>query len=272
MKSSYKEIKTMAKERINSRFGDAILIIIIPSIIVSVFSIFTQSFTMLLEPGQKFIVDNVVRTITNMFASYVTLYLIIQFVRGKDGFSFEGVFSSSKMIINFVLLNILLSIISLIGFIPLIHPITDIVVAIPSLNYPNVIAEYLIDAIATNQELLVALQTSLLISFVISLFLVKFRFSSYLIVDRNVSIMESLKTSWSLTNGNYFRILFFFITFIGWYLLLLITCGLAIIYVLPLITTAYAYLYVIILEEKEGIKRVSKEQPKETDPFSTYYE
>jgi uncharacterized membrane protein len=104
--------------------------------------------------------------------------------------------------------------------------------------------------------------------------MVKFIFAEYLVIDQNLGIFESMKKSWKMTNGNYFRVLFFPFTFFFWILLAIITCGVGLIYVLPLITAGQTFLYIVIKQEHDGndINNFTVNEPKEEiDPLSYDY-
>ena len=65
-----------------------------------------------------------------------------------------------------------------------------------------------------------------------------------------MGVFEAMGESWKITGGNWFRVFFFGLSFIGWILLGILTCGiLLIVYVTPYMTVAKAYLYNSLLEE-----------------------
>ncbi|MBN2604684.1 MAG: glycerophosphoryl diester phosphodiesterase membrane domain-containing protein, partial [Bacilli bacterium] len=85
---------------------------------------------------------------------------------------------------------------------------------------------------------------------VISLYVgVRLQFATYIVADSDVHFMTAIKQSWNYSKGNFFRILFFPLAFFFWMLLVLITCGIAIIYVAPLMSIGSAILYNLILKE-----------------------
>ncbi len=104
-----------------------------------------------------------------------------------------------------------------------------------------------------------------------------------MIVDKNMSAIDAVKKSWEYTNGNFFRVLFFPLSFILWYLLIFVTCGLILIYIIPYTTLSYATFYNAILKENgdyivpvDDRPVVDSNDPFETkkniDPLDDYYE
>lgn len=252
LKHSYSDIKNFAKERVNNRFGDALLILLVPGIIVFVITIFTGIMTSFLGSTPQLISDNVIRRVLNIGATFASTFMIIRFARGRDGFTLDGLFDKPKQIIHFFGFNILSALIGLLAFLPLREFIFDMYPTFTSTTDPSAIAAVITENIIENQSLLSDIYLVAMLSVLTALIMVKFRFTSFLIVDGDNTIIEAMKKSWVLTNGNYFRIFFFPFAFIGWILLTIITCGIAGIYVIPLMETGRAYLYLSILKENDG--------------------
>ncbi|MDO4490347.1 MAG: DUF975 family protein [Lachnospiraceae bacterium] len=68
--------------------------------------------------------------------------------------------------------------------------------------------------------------------------------------DRELTAMDALKLSRELMKGNKFRLLLFQLSFIGWILLMILTCGIAGIFVIPYMQTATTEFFNDIYFEK----------------------
>lgn len=270
VKHSYSEIKNMAKDRVNSRFGDALLIFIVPGILVFVITLFTGIVTSIFGDTVQLISDIIIRRVLNMVAMFASTFMIVNYARGRDGFTFDGLFDKPKKLGRFIGYSIFSSIIGLIALIPLSDFIIEMYPTFTSTNDPSAIAAVIRETILENPEILSDIKLALLLLLVFSLIMVKFIFTSYLIVDGNYTVVEAIRKSWVLTKGNYFRILFFPFTFFGWIMLVIITCGLALIYVGPLLETGRTYLYLSILKESDGDKIINGND--EVDTTSSFDE
>lgn len=274
MKMSYHDIKKITKERVNSRFGDALLITLIPGILVTLVMVVIGGITEVLFTDTSFLIDQMIQSFLGIFSSYIIIYMMIEYCNGKDGFSFNGVFSDKKMLLNYVFLNLILGFFSLLAFLPLIEPILSLFEQIAVYSDPDALATFIVEEALLNEDLLSALWLSLGLLFLVSLIMVKFIFAEYLVIDQKLGIFESMKKSWKMTNGNYFRVLFFPFTFFFWMLLAIITCGVGLIYVIPLITAGQTFLYIVINQEHDGndINNFTANEPKEEiDPLSYDY-
>lgn len=73
----------------------------------------------------------------------------------------------------------------------------------------------------------------------------------FIIADQDLNVIESLKLSYKLAKNNVFKILFLDFSFILWYLLCVVTCGIASIWVSPYIIMTKIELYLDLKEEYE---------------------
>lgn len=274
-KFTYKEMKKVTKTRVNDRFGDALLIILIPSVIVFILSLILQTITAFFPPLTTLILNQVFSYSFSFVAAFVSSFMLIRFARGRDGFSFEGLFEDSSKIKNFLIYMVATSLISFLALFPIYDFIFNVIPTMMSITDPIAINDYVITYINTHPNLSnnFLLAYSLLITF--SLIMLKFTFTPFLIVDKGLSVIEAMKKSWKLTHGNYFRILFFPFTFFFWFLLGIITCGIGFIYVIPLIRTGYAYLYLHILKENRPDQGYNEDEViappvVEVDPLAMY--
>lgn len=75
----------------------------------------------------------------------------------------------------------------------------------------------------------------------------------YIINNGDYTAIEAIKESWRLTKGHVLDFLIFNLTFIGWLIVVMITGGLAILWVGPYYITATSYFYTDLLSEKKEI-------------------
>ena len=249
MKRTYGDIKNQAKARMTGSFGDAFIIAVIPGLIVYGINLFIKIFTNFIDPTAKVIIDNVFDLIFTTLASYVVIHLVLKYVRGKSGVRFDEMFSFDNRTLKFFGYQFVISLISLLCFIPLLPYFVEYLNDIQYLANTESIWNYL-ETSGFIEDIANAVYLSLGLLLVFSFISVRISFASYLIIDKDMGIFEAMAKSWTLTKGNWFRVFFFGLSFIGWILLGILTCGiLLIVYVSPYMTVAKAYLYTNLLEE-----------------------
>lgn len=75
----------------------------------------------------------------------------------------------------------------------------------------------------------------------------------YLLVEHpEMPVAEAIQTSKRMMNGHKFDLFYLYLTFIGWFLLSIITCGIGFFWLVPYMTTAKAAFYTD-LKNTEGI-------------------
>lgn len=68
--------------------------------------------------------------------------------------------------------------------------------------------------------------------------------SFYLIKDdKEISAMDALKKSWEMTKGHKMNLFMLGLSFIGWFILCILTLGIGFLFLVPYIDTAFAYYY-----------------------------
>ena len=70
-----------------------------------------------------------------------------------------------------------------------------------------------------------------------------FRFSVYIMKDEKINLFEAFGKSMKLLKGHYMELVKIYISNIGWYVINLLTCGIAGIYVKPFLSILYAEYY-----------------------------
>ncbi len=78
--------------------------------------------------------------------------------------------------------------------------------------------------------------------------------SDYILLENpNLTTDEAITRSRKMMDGNKFKFLLFQLSFIGWYLVIYLTCGIASIYVLPYIKAATGNFY-LALKKEQGLE------------------
>lgn len=251
IKTRYRDIKQDAKFRVNDRFGDALLIVLIPTLIVYAISMMTGALTAFLPIVTGVVVDRLISFALRIISSLVITTMIVRFARGRDGFSFDGIFNNKNKVLQFAIYSVIAGILSALPLLPLLDMFKELLPTFITTQDTPTLESVTRVYVENNPELINNMFQALGLAILVALIQVKFIFTAYLIVDKNMKAIEAFKESWRLTNGNYFRILFFPLIFFFWYLLIIVTCGLAAIYVIPLTAVAQVFLYIVIVEEKD---------------------
>lgn len=77
-------------------------------------------------------------------------------------------------------------------------------------------------------------------------------FATYLILDKDCKIIESLRVSCKLVKGSFWKTVWLGVSFILWIIPIIITLGVATIWVMPYIGISYANYYLELYDEKIG--------------------
>ncbi|MBU1020425.1 MAG: DUF975 family protein [Firmicutes bacterium] len=235
---TYTEIKDIAKKIMSRNMGEAILITFVLPL---GFGLIYSTFANVLNLIHPF-----VSTFFNFFYSAVYTYFVlratIKITRNKGNDVFKNFFGTAKGMLNSIGVNLFL----------MIFPIIILLInweIVSSFDYKAIMANPdsfdIIKFIPASGALLATIVV-LLISLYVG---VRLQFATYIVADSDVHFMTAIKQSWKYSKGNFFRILFFPFAFFFWMLLVIITCGIAVIYVGPLIAIGTAVFYNLILRE-----------------------
>lgn len=248
-RKTYGEIKLMAKKRMSKRFSDALIITIVPVLLIRAVSWILGRLTIILPDNIEFYVDQGVAILLGAVTSYITIKLLLKYIGGRDGISFEEFFEFDEKFGKFFVYSIILSFIMLAPFVPVIIELQNYSALLGSMSDPSAVQQYVYD----NWDQFAAMNSKIWIgialSFVLTLLTIRIQFTEYVIMDKNLSVIDAMKKSWEITRGNFFRVLFFPLSFILWLFVILFTCGLGLFYVAPYITVATGYLYVTLMAE-----------------------
>jgi len=292
MKASFSEIKNNAKRSMKGHMGEAILVALILPIAFSMIGSFLNS----IFGAIHWVVPLFTTTFINAITTYITLRMIIKVVRHNSDKIFVGFLGTKNGIFNsigFALITFSFGLVYILIFWDYFVIFWDFLALFQNdffTSNPDVIENWF-----NNQTISEPSATSILIAaiytIIILIITVRISFTTYIIADSDLNLIEALKKSWKLTRGNWWRIVFFPLSFILWIFAIIFTFGLAIIYVGPYIAIAQGALYDSLLLEngeeidlgvsqniiKEDITDETALDKKEdtfdkNDPFENYYE
>ena len=244
MKVSNQQLRQNAQNKLRGNYGQGIVAAVVPGIIsgiaVWIFGLMTAN---------SIIITNIMSVSINAIASFMVITMVLRLARNHKDARLGDSLSPGDRLLQFVVYALLMGIIAFAVQLPVNYIFfNDFFASETAIN----------DALSTmDPENLTEIfglvygyiGSILLVSIVFGLIIIKFTYTTYIIVDEGLSFPEAMKKSWRLTNGNVFRIIFMNLSFIGWYLLVIITCGIGIFYVAPYHNMALMNLYLVIKEE-----------------------
>lgn len=236
---STSELKALAREQLRGKYGISIGVVLIAALISTIISIFA---TVIVKTDSmtSIIIYYLISFIITLLSAVLTLGLIkffINFTRNKDyqiGDVFWGFQNHPDKVIVLTLILTLLILVCLL---------------------PGII--FLILYLVTKNILLFVMTVLTLMIGCIAVIILKLTYSQtvYLLADeKNNSVIESLKASQTMMKGNKGRLFYLHISFIGWYLLSVFSCGIAMLWIEPYRLCATTNFYLDLKEEfKENI-------------------
>jgi len=250
MKASYSNIKKNAKSAMTGHLGEVVLAaLLLPIAFSMISSLFSTFFGFI-----HWSIPNIIALVANALSTYISLRMIIKISRYRHNKIFDNFFGNKRGMINAILFA-LLSLLYIAGYLVFFWDyfvyVWELMKIIPS-DYYSADAETIEDFLI-NYDLkapTVFSMTAAFIYSIISIFIgVRLSFTPYIIADSNYSLVVSLKRSWELTKGNWWRIFFFPLSFVLWIFAIIFTLGLAMIYVGPYMAISYGSFYNSLLEE-----------------------
>lgn len=113
------------------------------------------------------------------------------------------------------------------------------------ISIPSGVCEYMYGIDSVNSSLVEMITGT--IRFFVSLYLI---FSSYALADhKNMGAFEAIRTSVHLMRNRKLRLFLFQLSFIGWFLLCTVSCGIALFFVLPYFAEALTIFYLSAYSE-----------------------
>ena len=278
-KIRYSEIKQSAKGRMKGHFGEAFLAL---AVIPLLFSMAGSAISMAF--GNILLFSLLARFFITVFVQYITIILALKLSKGNFPNLFTNLFGNSKSYINMVVYSLIalaFMVLPMFIYMNFFIDFSNYFANIPVGYIPSEgeIQAVMLDLVP-NTNIIIASTVLSILAYIVS---IKLFFTPYLIVDKNMAAIDAIKLSWKYTNGNFFRVLFFPLSFILWYLLIFVTCGLILIYVIPYVTLSFAKFYEAILYENDEnfeenhngfneIMDIPLEKEKKEDPLDDYYE
>lgn len=251
-KRRYYEVKQDAKLAMSGKMGEAILAALILPI---AFSIVISTIGTGFDRINPFL-TSILNPFFTAVTTYFVLRIIIKISRYKHDQMFSNFFGSKKGILASLGVAIFFAIPTIAIFAihwDIISQFLNIfadISANPELYAdPVYMEEYMNNIILNYSPSIAALVATFVIGIISIIMAIRLRFAAYIVADSDLDFLSAIKNSWKYTKGNFFRILFFPLSFILWSFVVLITCGLAIIYVTPYMAIAEAALYNALLKE-----------------------
>ena len=78
-------------------------------------------------------------------------------------------------------------------------------------------------------------------------------FSILAILDTDAPILNAIQISMDLVTGNFFKIIVFGLSFVGWFILGILTMGIGLVWVLPYFSISFANYYLELRRNKPMI-------------------
>lgn len=292
MKTTYREIKHRAKRSIKGHMGEAILVALILPIAFSMIGSFLNTiFSVIHWSVPAFTV-----TFINAISTYITIRMIIKIVRFKSDKIFTAFLGTKKGIINsmgFAVITLSFGLVYFLFFWKYFEILWDLLRIMQTqafIENPNAIEAWA-NSITFPEPSFISIILSMIYTVFIIVISVRISFTTYIIADSDLTLLEAIKKSWKITRGNWWRIVIFPLSFIPWIFAIIFTLGLAVIYVGPYIAIAHGAFYdALLLEQGEVIDSINLEtnvledstdenaldEKKDTfdkhDPFENYYE
>lgn len=257
MKKSSSELKRIARETLNGKYGISIALTImnsfIPFALLLPFSLRVNQ----TSPASQWVIYYLASLIVNMITIILSCGLIffhLKIARNEacqPGDILAGFRTHPQKIVGAYLLLYLIM---------LPPAIPGAVLLILSLTvFPNSAPLMGLGVIA------------LIIGIVIEIILVlRYSLIFYLFMDDpEYKVMDLFRESKRLMADNKFRLFYLGLSFIGWYLLGIISCGIGLLWVMPYMSQAHAQFYLDVLAEKNMV-HPKPEEPEDCEYDSPY--
>lgn len=234
MNKRFFEIKRSGKQALKGHFGLALLVTFVPAIIFGILGSFAAFIFGIISIDLGDIMDLAITT----YGTFISLTLLISLFKGKTNFTSEDYFFFDDRVLQYFLLSLILFALGFSVIIPFYSQIQSIT------QLPSVILrepEYL----RTLMQSITPMQAigSLIASIITAYISIRLIFAPYIIIDQHLKVMDAIKKSWTYTRGKFWYLFFFPLSFILWYLLIIPTLFLILLYLIPYIGLSYVALY-----------------------------
>ncbi len=200
-------LKQKAKESLQGKYGEAILVVLISGLITGFGSVLYEFGAHL---GNVFLIlfSELLSFIASGFITFGSLSFYLKVARGEE-VEFNELFKKTNLFIPYILISLLTGIFTLLwSFLFII---------------PGIIA-----AISYSQTMLIVLE------------------------NPNIDVMEAIKKSKDLMQGHKMDYFLLNLSFIGWGILGLFTCGILYFWLIPYITVTQMHFYDALVEEAKN--------------------
>lgn len=257
MKKSSSELKRIAREQLNGRYGISVALTIIsyliPFALLLPFSLRVNETS---TPGQWAIyyLASLLVSMISIILTCGTIFFYLKMARDEAcqlGDILAGFRSHPQKIVGAYLL-------------------LSLIMALPAL--PGAVLLTLSQEVFPGSAPLMGLGViALIIGIVIEIILtLQYSLIFYLFMDNpEYKIMDLFRESKRLMTDNKFRLFYLQLSFIGWCLLSIISCGIGFLWVMPYMSQTGAQFYLDVLEEKNGI-HAGPEEPGDYEHHSPY--
>lgn len=249
--SSNAEIKTKAKEALKGNWGVAIASCIIYGVLVNGFSfvinirdLTMNGFTDALENSNGDFKVSLIGFLISVFLAGAMTYglnnFFIKLIR-RENADIKDVFEGFKHYKGTLFINILLLIYQFLWALMFIIPVAIVLII--------AVVSVATDSVSVTAILLVCLVV-IVVSIVLSIILLRYSMSFYIYIDNpELTASETIKESIDMMEGNQIRLFKLYLSFILWFLLSIITLGIAMIWVGPYMQTSTAVFYEELKDE-----------------------
>ena len=213
-------IKTRARENFRKQWGELLLAVVLVEAALAVVSLLTLGVGSVAVTGPL---------------AYALLYMYMKNMNGEKVHQMDLLQGFKKKFGESFLLNLLMSIvyIALVAVAVIVALILDaLIMAVGGWNA--------FAAVGVINVLIVIAAVVFCIIIMLALFMAMY----VLLVEEETGAVDALKKSLNLMNGNKGRVFVFMLSFLGWFVLSALTCGILLIWVLP-----YYYAASIILKK-----------------------
>jgi len=239
MNKRYYQIKQIAKEKMRSRFGLALLITIVPPIIYGLLGSMAGFILGIISTDLGDIAD----TLVTGYGTFISISLILQFFRGKTDFTGEDFFFFDDRVLQYFLLSLVFFFLGFTAFIPFYNQLASIADIPASIINNGGVLNDLVRSVTPLQAI-----ASLLIGLLTIFISTRLLFAPYIIIDQHKQVLDAIKISWNYTRGKFWYVFFFPLSFILWYLLIIPTLFLILLYLIPYVAFSITALYMSFKE------------------------
>lgn len=246
MKTENSVLRENARLQLSGNLGQGILATIVPFILALIANAIVGGIV-----RDTSMIYQIISMTTTAVATFMTITMVMNLHNGNPSADFGNSLSPGDKLGKFVLYSVILAIITILINVP-----TNLIFFDSWLGNANDI-QVAIDNFSSDMEGLLSFMFGYLgVTFVgliiITVLLIRLTFVTYILVDEEISIMDAVRKSIRITKGNFWRIIGMSLSFIGWFLLIIITCGIAAFYVAPYYQMAMMKLYFAIKFENSG--------------------